>query len=276
MNVAYQAASRAVHELQAAGTGPWRTLMTMRGRDVTLEASRRSCLVVAPHPDDETLGCGATIARKVDAAAPVWVLIATDGRHSHDSAVIPPEELGPIRTEEARSACRVLGLPDQHLRQLCWEDSRLGERQEELDDVILSVLREVRPAEVLVPSARDWHPDHQSVNRAARVALARDPALGARLLEYPIWHWAEGPWLRHGRRPLTAKIVDVVREPWATMTGSRPELVASGPYLDRKRAALACYRSQLQNLSGEQTWAVFDQRFLNAFLRRYELFLPAG
>lgn len=276
MSTAYRAASGLVHTLQTAGRRPWRSMMTMRGRDATLESARRSCVVVAPHPDDETLGCGAAIARKVAAGSPVWILIATDGRHSHKSRLISPATLGGIRADEARAACRTLGVPEDRFRQLGWEDSRLAEREEELTEVIRTVVGNVRPDEILVTSARDWHPDHQAANRAARAALAGHPRATASLREYPIWHWAEGPWQRHGPRPLAQRLWDVGRDPWASLHGGRPELVATGEFLDRKREALGCYRSQLENLTGEATWAVFDKQFLDAFLRRYELFLVAG
>src|ERR1700691_4831515 len=52
------------------------------GADVTYATTRRPCLVLAPHPDDETLGVGATIMRKVDAGTPVHLAIATDGSKS--------------------------------------------------------------------------------------------------------------------------------------------------------------------------------------------------
>jgi len=48
-------------------------------RDDTATSAARSALVLAPHPDDETLGCGATILRKRAAGTPVHVLIVTDG-----------------------------------------------------------------------------------------------------------------------------------------------------------------------------------------------------
>jgi GlcNAc-PI de-N-acetylase len=59
-----------------------RSLLRHLGTDVTHSAARRSCVVIAPHPDDETLGAGATIMRKVDAGTPVHVVVATDGSKS--------------------------------------------------------------------------------------------------------------------------------------------------------------------------------------------------
>jgi hypothetical protein len=63
-----------------------RSALKWSARDFTDSAAGRAALVIAPHPDDETLGCGATILRKVSAGSSVTVLIVTDGRHSHRSA----------------------------------------------------------------------------------------------------------------------------------------------------------------------------------------------
>src|SRR5690349_19075047 len=70
-----------------------RPLLLSRAEDVTSQAAARSCLVLAPHPDDETLGCGATIMRKRAAGTPVHVVIATDGRHSLASSELSADAL---------------------------------------------------------------------------------------------------------------------------------------------------------------------------------------
>jgi LmbE family N-acetylglucosaminyl deacetylase len=192
------------------------------------------------------------------------------------SARISPDQLVALRAAEARLACRALGLDEGSLRQLRWPPP-LADRVGELAEAIVAAIREAKPQEVLVTSALDWHPDHQAVNQAARQAVARCAGdIGSTLLEYPVWHWADGPWCRDPARPLSRKVGDVVRDPWVSLKGPPPHLVRTGPYLLRKQAALASYRSQLENLTGEPTWAVLDDRFLRAFLRRNELFAPAG
>ena len=65
-----------------------RTALGRTAHDLTDVVATRSALVLAPHPDDETIGCGATILRKVAAGTPVTVFVATDGRHSHRSAAL--------------------------------------------------------------------------------------------------------------------------------------------------------------------------------------------
>ena len=249
--------------------------MTARGTDVTDSWSRTSCLVLAPHPDDETLGCGATIARKVAAGTSVHVVIVADGRHSHRSATIGPLDLASIRATEAVEACRALGLPADTLTQLGYEDAGLAEHEGEVAALLADIMGDVRPEAVLVASGNDWHPDHQALSRSARAAV-ESCGRPVALFEYPVWHWAEGPWLRRGPRSRPEKLRDLVADPWTSLTGRRPHLVATGEHLAAKRQALRAYRSQTTNLTGEATWAVMDEGFLAQFLGPHEIFLPTG
>ncbi|MBD0337375.1 MAG: PIG-L family deacetylase, partial [Cyanobacteria bacterium Co-bin13] len=73
-------------------------------------------LIVAPHPDDETLGCGGLIALKRQQGTEVRVVILTDGRASHPSHPrLPTQELVAIRQQEATQALAVLGVPPEDL-----------------------------------------------------------------------------------------------------------------------------------------------------------------
>src|ERR1700751_5264173 len=81
-----------------------RPLLLSRAEDVTSQTATRSCLVLAPHPDDETLGCGATIMRKLAAGTPVQVIIAADGNW-YRSSKLSVDAVNEIREEEARRAC---------------------------------------------------------------------------------------------------------------------------------------------------------------------------
>jgi hypothetical protein len=65
--------------LSSSRTG-WRRLSVRRSRDGEHLLDGRRLLVVSPHPDDETFGCGAAIARAATTGAGVTVVVATDGR----------------------------------------------------------------------------------------------------------------------------------------------------------------------------------------------------
>ena len=93
-----------------------RPLLLSRAEDVTSRTAARSCLVLAPHPDDETLGCGATIMRKLVTGASVRVVIATDGRHSPRPNKLSIDAFVKVREEEARRAARFWGSRPRTLR----------------------------------------------------------------------------------------------------------------------------------------------------------------
>src|ERR1700688_4259111 len=75
-----------------------------------------TCLILAPHPDDESLGCGGLIAACVAARRAPLVVILTDGAGSHPrSRAYPPARLRTLRANEATAAMAHLGLPPERL-----------------------------------------------------------------------------------------------------------------------------------------------------------------
>src|SRR5689334_3732181 len=153
-------------------------------RDETDTVAGRSALVLAPHPDDETLGCGATMLRKVAAGTPVHILVVTDGRHSHRSAALPPLELAELRRKEMAQAAERLGLPGDALSWAGFEDGTVAEHEDELAALVGRLVAEHGFAEVYATCADEPHPDHAAVGRAARRG-ATSGASTARVLEYP-------------------------------------------------------------------------------------------
>ncbi len=197
-------------------------------RDETARSASRSALVLAPHPDDETLGCGATILRKVAAGTPVTVVVLTDGRHSHRSAHLTPDELAQLRRGEMAEAATRLGLADGAVRWGGFVDGTLAAHDDALLRFVRGLVDELAPDEIYATSADESHPDHAAVGRAARRAVAGGPA---RLLEYPVWLWGSWP-LRRGDRmaSTTAAAMRLLRR--------RLTKVRSDGYAERKLHAL--------------------------------------
>jgi LmbE family N-acetylglucosaminyl deacetylase len=221
------------------------------GTDTTAASERRSCLVVAPHPDDETLGAGVTIMRKVDAATPVHLLVVTDGSKSPPGE---PAAVAALRAAELRAACDVLGLADSDVTQLDFVDAELDPDDEALVAAVAEVVAAHRPTDVLVTGATDPHEDHGALGVATRRAVAGS---GARLLVYPVWQFD---------RP--ARLLRQLRR------SGRPELVSTQGYLDRKRAAVAAYPSQLAARNHDTEG--LTPRFLEHFVGPWEMFFPVA
>lgn len=215
-----------------------RAVLLARAVDTTAESAGRTLLVVAPHPDDETIGCGARIARARAAGTPVTVVVATRGERAAGGA--PDAHLGQRRAAELRTALATLGVAPGDLHQLGHPDGALADRVTALADEIGAVVRAVRPSDVCVTGLDEPHPDHAAAAAATRRALAAvaDPP---RLLEYPIWLWSVWPLSRQHRAGSLARAGRLA-------AGRHVERVALGEVAAVKEQALAAYESQL----GEQ------------------------
>lgn len=120
-------------------------------------------LVLAPHPDDETIVCGGLVALLAQRGAHVVVAFVTDGDASRGSP-LQEGKLGRRRRDEATRACAVLGVDD--VRFLGFPDGGVQDRLEALRATLDALLDECRPDAVLLPSFLDAHPDHRAVNLA--------------------------------------------------------------------------------------------------------------
>ena len=249
----------------------WRQWMIAQGDDVTAEHASRSCIVYAPHPDDETLGCGGLIARKRDEGTSVRVVVASTGAASHVTG--SDLDLAKVRACELQEACRILGVDPHEIEQLGLPDGELARYEDDLVDRIAEEIDRCRPDDVLVTSPRDWHPDHQALGRAVRRAVART-RWAPRLLEYPIWWWVDGPWRRRESRGRWSFGASYAADTVTAFSGPSVHLVETAPYLATKQRAIAAHRSQLQALEVDSEWVVFDAGMRAALTGRYELLLP--
>jgi LmbE family N-acetylglucosaminyl deacetylase len=261
---------RVAKHVLTSSAGWWRRRAIGRGRDGTHLLDGSGLLVLSPHPDDETFGCGAAIARAAAAGIPVTVAVATDGRHSASSVRLEPAELAELRTAELRTACGLLGVPAENVVQLGYEDGTLGRHSPALIADLEDLLVRRRPGVVMFPCVEDSHPDHQELHAAARRAVA-SVAPSTRMLAYPVWSWHEAPWFlgspwRHRARLML----------WALRHAAADRLVRipTGPHLAAKKAAVAAHVTQTTNFTGEDSWSHLSAEFQAAFLHRAEVFVP--
>ncbi len=115
-------------------------------------------MVIAPHPDDEALGCGGTVMQHVDAGDAVTIVIVTDGRRSR-AAGLEPEAMAHARRKEARLAMSVMGVSD--LRWLGHPEGDWADAALEAD--LRAAVEALAPDLVYAPSFFDYHPEHRRV-----------------------------------------------------------------------------------------------------------------
>jgi LmbE family N-acetylglucosaminyl deacetylase len=173
-------------------------------------------LVLAPHPDDEAIGCGGTICLHVRKGHKVSVAFLTSGELGLKD--LPQEEVWAIREAEARAAAEVLGVAETRFLRL--PDWTSGDEPQRLNDAISTVLREQRPETVYVPHEGDEHPDHLAAYTSL-IDVCKEPSLRPKEIRtYEVWT----PLTRH------VHVRDITK-------------VAS-----QKIHAIRCYKSQLAGI----------------------------
>jgi LmbE family N-acetylglucosaminyl deacetylase len=173
-------------------------------------------LVLAPHPDDETLGCGGAICLHRRRGEAVHVVFLTSGERYTDA--VPAETNRSVREAEAEEAGRVLDV--QGLEFLRLPDLGLSEMIGRAADRLRPILETRAPEVLYLPHPEESHPDHAAALPIVRAALAVLSSLGPlpELRGYEVWS------------PLT-------RCGWVE------DVSAAMPW---KLRAVRCYRSQLR------------------------------
>ena len=218
-------------------------------------------LVVAPHPDDESLGCGGTLARLAKRGNRVGVVWVSDGSASHPGSIkFPPPQLAKLRQIEALEALRELGLPLGCARFLGLPDGALpfaGEVGFDWAlDKVTEVLREFSPQTLVLPWRRDPHRDHRATWYYFAGA-ARKLNWQGTALEYLVWAFERG-----------------APDEWPQSNEARAFRVDIGEVLSRKKAAIEAHESQVTHLiddANDGFW--LSPAVLAHFERPYEIFV---
>jgi LmbE family N-acetylglucosaminyl deacetylase len=202
----------------------------MTQQEKALQRARR-VLVVAPHPDDETLGCGGLITILARGGSAFSFVFVTDGGASHPRSVSwSRSRLASRREAEAIEALHRLGVGHAPRCFLRLADAAIPpEGSPEWDAAIArveNIIRDFQPHLMLLPWRRDPHRDHRDSWRLARIALQHAGAHPL-ILEYAIWLDELGAPEDRPRQDEAAPIVLDVREA-----------------LGHKQAAIAAHASQ--------------------------------
>lgn len=178
-----------------------------------MKQDRNHILVISPHPDDESIGCGGTICKHVQEGADVEVVFLTSGEKGGHGR--QEEETVKIREEEASMACKILDVSNvEFWRQ---RDGAFAANHECIHRMIQKI-RSSKPATIYVTHDGEMHPDHQAAAALVKSALA---SVHAAAIQPMVWMY----------------------EVW-TPIQQIDHIVDISAYVDVKRKAIQAHRSQ--------------------------------
>lgn len=214
-------------------------------------------IIVAPHADDESLGCGGVIALLRKFNLPVHILLLTDGTLSHpNSTEYPSDKLRDLREEEIIEAAKCLDVTPENLIFCRYKDRQLPDQDsEDFESAVknISKIFEIlKPQSVFVPWRRDPHPDHRSAYNLIKKANEN----AAKLYEYPIWLKELG---ESGDTPTSEEVM--------------PFRLDISSVLNQKIEAISAHKSQITDLINDDPNGFrISEEMLNDFNVPYETF----
>ena len=217
--------------------------------DIETIAPKGTVLIVDPHPDDETFGCGLAMAAAAIKGRTIAIVLLTDGEGSHPNIkTVAPNKLAELRSSELARALEILvpsrrvdvlrvHLPDGKSR---YEASLAGE--------VLPFARSHGASAIWSTWRGDPHCDHETAS-----ALGHDLAN-----DLAIPHWSFAVWGRFGERVVPSDL----------FTFDAPNLAP------RKREAIAAYRSQIDpNIIDDPNGFTMPEGLVAHFAEHPEIFV---
>ncbi len=168
----------------------WVGLFTLRGRlrrrrPVWRPKGGQRILVVAPHPDDEALGCGGTMMQHIASGDSVYVLTVTDGGRSR-AGHLSRDVMVQTRRFEAQAATEFIGVRDWQwigLPEGDWDNGQLSPE-------LLEHIVEFSPDIIYAPTLLDYHPEHRRVACCLAAVVPTDAVVRIYTLHIPLNHLA--------------------------------------------------------------------------------------
>ena len=184
-----------------------------------------SVLVLAPHPDDDVIGCGGLLKSLSESGAKIKVIYFTDGSRGNRD-LVEDRNLIEKRELESRKAGEILGVSEQRFLRLPHTKMRSSF---ELSKSLRRELEFDKPDLILAPSVEEPHPDHLAVSEA----------------------------LSNSLRDFDSSVAIWLYEVFAT--GRINRLFPIDRYLEAKREALSCHKSQFSSRQYEESILLLNQ-----------------
>jgi LmbE family N-acetylglucosaminyl deacetylase len=212
---------------------------------------KKKIVVFAPHPDDETLGCGGTIIKRIHEGYEVILVVITDGRlalSANDGIESDPspEEVKIMRREELHKVAKVLGIAPGNLICLDFEDLTVEINEPQIEKCVKEILCKLKTeeiSEIYFPWEHDHHKDHQITSEIVQRSIA-ELRISASAYKYSL-------------PPRFLEVHSIA--------------VDISPFLNRKTQALKQYKSQTQIISRKQRKPVLQK--IKRYLKKHETFI---
>jgi len=212
----------------------------------TASTSPRHILVVAPHPDDEAIGCAGAIIKHKQEGDAVWIAYITDGRQSR-ALGLAALEMAQRRRQEAQAAAGILGVDGLEwfgLAEGAWSAAELKPR-------LQTLLERFQPDIIYAPSRIDFHPEHHQIAYLLAQLLPERPTPLVRIYQIHL--------------PLTPVLTNVVVDTsrMLVLTRAALEAHASQFYSVAKTRRMRRYAAHFYGLSqqAEEFWELPAARY---------------
>ncbi|MGE0109474.1 MAG: PIG-L deacetylase family protein [Bdellovibrionales bacterium] len=228
----------------------WRMVRSVVRVDIA-PPPQGNVVVIAPHPDDETFACGATIARLRAQETKTHIIIVSDGSAATCAKGQTPKELAKIRKQEARAAAQALGVPDSDVSFLGFQDGELYKSEKAVAFALNEALASLSPSLIFAPHKLDAHPDHRLV-----AEIMDKLPLKCVCYRYLTWVPVRG---------FFGALLELA-------THERQIRIPMRRHKERKILAIDCYPSQTGGMKYQENKGFLPPSFIGLFLQEDEVF----
>jgi len=147
-------------------------------------------LIIAPHPDDEVIGCGGIIARKAKIGQTPHIIFMTGGEESHHwCCSVENSDITRVRRGLTRLALKQLGVNKEFIHELNFPDGSISPDNSEIHKLI-KLIEKIKPSTIFIPHWGEGWPDHVNTARIVKDILPSD----TEIWEYCVWMWYYNVW----------------------------------------------------------------------------------